>query len=68
MPTISPTPVNSVVLEKYIIFVTISSYDGNLDDLVTDFTNELRMVLSYNGIKDASIQIIVNASYAPSDK
>ena len=55
MPAISPTP---VVSEKNIISVTVSSYDGDLDGLVADFTSDLMEILTNNGIKDVFIRIV----------
>ena len=40
----------------------VSSYDGDLDELIADFTGDLRDVLNNNGITDASI-VVVDISY-----
>ena len=53
--------------EQNIISVTVSSYDGDLDGLVADFTGDLMEVLTNNGIKDISIKI-VNISYTPDNE
>lgn len=44
--------------EKNIIIITIGQYDGNIDGLVADFTDDLMEVLTDNGIKDISIKIV----------
>lgn len=55
-PTISPPP---DVAEESIVYVMISSYDGNTDGLVADFTGDLMQILSNNGITDdVSVQIL----------
>ena len=63
VPTSSPTP---VVSEKNIISVMISSH-GDLDGVIADFTGGLMKLLTDNGIKDISIQI-VDISYAPDNE
>ena len=59
-----PTP---VVPKKSIVTITIDSYDGDLDALVVDFTDQLTQILMDSGIDDAAIQI-VDISYTPDDR
>ena len=61
--TINPTP---VAPKKNIVTITIDSYDGDLDGLVSDFTDELMQVLTDSGIDDVSIRV-VDISYTPDD-
>ena len=58
-----PTP---VVPKKSVVTITIDSYDGDLDALIVDFTDQLTQILMDSGIDDAAIQI-VDISYTPDD-
>lgn len=52
--------------KKSVVTITIDSYDGDIDALITDFTDQLTQVLIDSGIDDAAIQI-VDISYTPDD-
>ena len=53
--------------KKSVVTITIDSYDGDLDALVVDFTDQLTQILMDSGIDDAAIQI-VDISYTPDDR
>ena len=48
--------------EKDVITITIGQYDGDIGELVDNFTTDLAEILTDNGITDVSIKI-VNISY-----
>ena len=64
MTVLRPTP---VVPKKSVVTITIDSYDGDLDALIVDFTDQLTQILMDSGIDDAAIQI-VDISYTPDDR
>ena len=53
--------------EKNIVTITIGSHDGDIDGLVVDFTDNLKKILTNNGITDVSVQI-VDVSYTPDNE
>ena len=50
-----PTP---LVLKRNMVNISIDPYDGDLNTLVADFTDQLTQVLVDNGISDAAIRVI----------
>ena len=64
MVTVSPTP---VVPKNDIVSIIIATYDGNVDDFVAEFTDELTMVLLDHELYHSSIKV-VDISYTPDDE
>ena len=64
VPTVSPT---SAVPKNDIVSIIIANFNGDNDDFVAEFTDELTTVLLDNGFYHISIKT-VNISYTPGDE
>ena len=64
VPTVSPA---SVVPENDVVSIIIAKFNGDTDDFVAEFTDELTTVLLDNGFYHISIKT-VNISYTPGDE